>query len=191
MKTHEKIQKLLSDAGITLTDLYERQKKFFPKNECLSLNAYKKIINGESFPRFSTMLKLCQLLEISLLELIEDTEFNEIFLIRSNNRLDSYMYNDKAKADIISSPLCSFITMEFLLEPGAQTKPEVSPASADKKYEKCIYVMEGRLKLFIDGTEYNLKRRDSITFNSSKTHYFQNSHSRRCMCLITLSPKHF
>jgi transcriptional regulator with XRE-family HTH domain len=188
MKAHEKIQKLLLSAGISVNDLYQRQKKFFPKNECLSLNAYKKVINGESSPRFSTMLKLCQLLEISLLELIEDTEFNDSFLMRYNNRLDSYMYNDKAKADIISSPLGSFITMELILEPGAQTKPEVSPT--DQKYEKCIYVMEGRLKLFIDDEEYNLKRRDSITFNSRKAHYYQNNHSRRCMCLMTLSPKH-
>ena len=189
MKTHEKIRKLMADAGISFKDLYDRQAKLFSKKECLSIVGLKKIIDGESLPRFSTLLKLCQLLEISLLELIEDTELSDILLIRANNRLDSFMYNENATADIITSPACSFISMELTLQIGAMTKPERSPG--DKKYEKLIYIREGRLKLFIDDLEYNLKKRDSITFNSSKPHYYQNVHSRKCVCLVTLSPKHF
>src|SRR3989337_908243 len=127
MKTHEKLNKMLSDAGIGLKDLYERQKKLFPPKACLSLHAYRKILNGESSPRLSTLLKLCQLLEVSLLELIEDTDLRDVFLIRGINRVDSFMYNEKATADIITSPLCSFITMELVLEPGAQTRIERSP----------------------------------------------------------------
>lgn len=189
MKTYEKLHNLLSDSGITLRDLYNKQSELFAPKERLSFNAYRKIMTGESSPRFSTLLKLCQLLEISLLELIEDTEFSEIFLIRNNNRIDSFTYNEKAQADIVTSPMCAFMTMELVLEPGGLTSVERSPD--DRKYEKFVYVTEGRLKLFIGDEEYNLKRKDSITFNSSREHYFQNAHSRKCVCLVTTSPKHF
>lgn len=189
MKTHEKLKQMLKDAGITLKDLHERQQLLFPPKACLSLYAYRKILNGESSPRFSTLLKLCQLLEVSLLELIEDTDFSDIFLIRKGHRPDSFTYNDKVSADIVTSPACPFISMELVIKPGGVTNLEKSPS--DKKYEKSVYVMEGRLKLFIDNVEYNLQRKDSVTFNSSKPHYFQNAHSRKCACLVTLFPKHF
>lgn len=188
IKTHKKIEKLMKDAGITLRNLYERQNDLFPKEECLSFNAYRKIINGESSPRFSTLLKICQLLEVSLLELIEDTELDDAFLMRNKNRVDSFTYNTKAYAEILTSPACRYMTMELTLEPGGKTSPERSPD--DKKYEKFIYVMAGRLKLTIDNEEYNLLRKDGMTFNSSKEHYFENIHSRNCVCLVTISPKH-
>lgn len=188
VKTHTKIKQIMKDAGISLRNLYDRQKELFPQKECLSLNAYRKIINGDSTPRFSTLLKICQLLEISLLELIEDTELDDVFLIRNKHRLDTFTYNTKAQAEILTSPACSYMTMELTIEPGGKTNIERSPD--DGKYEKFVYVMAGRLKLFVADNEYNLLRKDSITFNSAKEHCFENAHSRKCTCLVTVSPKH-
>ena len=189
IKTHEKIKQLMDDAGITLQDLYRRQDALFPKKEWVSVTGFRKIISGESTPRFSTLLKICQLLEVSLLELIENTEFDDIFLMRQRHRLDSFTYNTKAQADILTSPACSYMTMELTIEPGGKTNIERSPDN--KKYEKFVYVMTGRLRLNIADEDYTLLRKDSITFNSSKEHYFENVHSRTCTCLVTISPKHF
>jgi quercetin dioxygenase-like cupin family protein len=136
-------------------------------------------------------MKISQLLEMPILELMEDTEFQDVFFLRRNKRFDSFMYNDKAYADIVTGPNCSFMSMELHIQPGGKTRTERSPAGKKTKYEKCVYVVSGRLRVHVGDQEYNLTQRDSITFASAQPHYFENAFSQRCIALITLSPKHF
>ncbi len=191
MKTNEKLRHILDITGISVRNLHTKQKDLFPSKERLSYNALTRIFYGDSRPRFSTLMKISQLLEMPILELIEDTEFEDIFFLRRNKRFDSFMYNDKAYADIVSGPNCAFMSMELHIQPGGKTRTERSPIDKKLKYEKCVYVVSGRLRVTVDHREYNLTQRDSITFSSSQPHYFENTFKQRCIALITLSPKHF
>lgn len=191
MKTNEKLRHILDITGISVRNLHQKQKELFSPKERLSYNALTKVFYGENQPRFTTLVRISQLLEMPILELIEDTEFQDIFFLRRNKRFDSFMYNEKAHADIVTSPNSAFVNLELHLETGGQTRVERSPDDKKKKYEKCVYVVSGRLKVFINDEEYNLTQRDSITFDSSQPHYFKNTFKQRCLALITLSPKHF
>jgi len=191
MRTNEKLRHILDVTGISVRNLHDKQKDLFPKKERLSYNALTRVFYGDSRPRFSTLMKISQLLEMPILELIEDTEFEDIFFLRRNKRFDSFMYNDKAYADIVTSPNCSFMSLELHIQPGGKTRVERSPEGKKVKYEKCVYIVSGRLRVSIDHQEYNLTQRDSITFLSSQPHYFENAFNQRCIALITLSPKHF
>lgn len=191
MKTNEKLRHILDITGISVRNLHAKQKDIFPRKERLSYNAMTRIFYGDNRPRFSTLLKISQLLEMPILELIEDTEFQDIFFLRRNKRFDSFMYNDKAYADIVTSPNCSFMSMELRIQPGGKTRTERSPKDNKIKYEKCVYIINGRLRVTIDAQEYNLTQRDSITFSSSQPHFFENAFNQKCIALITLSPKHF
>ena len=191
MRTNEKLRHILDVTGITVRHLHEKQKGLFPKKERLSYNSLTSAFYGDAHPRFSTLVKISQLLEMPVLELMEDTEFEDTFFLRRNKRFDSFMYNDKAYADIITSPNCSFMSLELHIQPGGKTRTERSPEDKKVKYEKCVYVVSGRLRVNIDDKKYNLTQRDSITFSSSQPHHFENAFNQRCIALITLSPKHF
>jgi len=191
MKTNEKLRHILDVTGISVRHLCDKQKDLFPKGDRLSYNALTQVFYGDNRPRFSTLVKISQLLEMPILELMEDTEFEDIFFLRRNKRFDSFMYNDKAYADIVTGPKCSFMSMELHIQPGGKTRPERSPADENTKYEKCVYIISGRLRVHINKHEYNLTQRDSITFVSSKPHHFENAFNQKCIALITLSPKHF
>ena len=191
MKTNEKLRYILDVTGISVRSLHIKQKDIFPPKQRLSYNALTRVFYGDSHPRFSTLVKISQLLEMPILELIEDTEFEDVFFLRRNKRFDSFMYNDKAYADIVTSPNCSFMSMELHIQPGGKTRIERSPLDKKKKYEKCVYIISGRLRVNVDNHEYNLTQRDSITFSSSQPHYFENAFNQKCIALITLSPKHF
>lgn len=191
MKTNEKLRHILDITGITVRALHTKQNNIFPPRQRLSYNAMTRIFYGENRPRFSTLVKISQLLEMPILELIEDTEFQDVFFLRRNKRFDSFMYNDKAYADIVTSPNCSFMSMELHIKPGGKTRTERSPNDPKVKYEKCVYIISGRLRVTIDEQEYNLTQRDSITFLSSQPHFYENAFNQKCIALITLSPKHF
>jgi mannose-6-phosphate isomerase-like protein (cupin superfamily) len=191
MKINDKLRHILDITGISVRNLHMKQKDLFPPKERLSYNALTRLFYGSNQPRFTTLMKISQLLEMPILELIEETEFDEIFFLRRNKRFDSFMYNDKAYADIVTSPNCSFMSLELHIQPGGKTRTERSPIDKKKKYEKCVYVVSGRLRVNVDAHEYNLTQRDSITFSSSQPHFFENTFKQRCIALITLSPKHF
>lgn len=193
MKINDKLKHILDTTGISVRNLYFKQKELFAPKEHLSYNALTRIFYSESQPRFSTLVRISQLLEMPIIELIEDTEFENTFFLRRNKRFDSFMYNDKAHADIVTSPQCGFINMELHIEPNGKTRIEKSPSSNKhkQKHEKCVYVVSGRLKVHVGDEEYYLTQRDSLTFDSSQEHYFENNFKQRCIALITLSPKHF
>lgn len=191
MKIHEKLQQILNITGISVRNLHLKQKEHFPPKEQLSYNALTRIFYGHGQPRFTTLVKISQLLEMPILEIIEDTELEEIFFLRRNKRFDSFMYNETARADIVTSPSCPFVNFELNIDPNGKTRTERSPADDKVKYMKSVYVVSGRLKIVIDEHEYNLTQRDSLTFDSSQPHYFENTFKQRCLALITLSPKHF
>jgi quercetin dioxygenase-like cupin family protein len=191
MNVNLKIRNILNTTGASIQDLYKKQDELFAEGERLSYNSLTRIINGQHHPRFSTLAKISQLLELPIIELIEDTEFEKTFFLRRNKRFDSFMYNEKAHADIISSPNCQFLSMELHLEPGGTTPPERSPRQKKFKHEKCVYVISGRLRIHVEDDVYNLTQRDSLTIESAQEHSFENTFTQRCIALITLAPKHF
>ncbi len=191
MKTNDKLKHILNITGISVRNLHNKQKDFFSPKERLSYNALTRIFYGNSRPRFNTLVKIGQLLEMPIIELIEDTEFEDVFFLRRNKRFDSFIYNDKAYADIVTSPNCAFMSLELHLQPGGKTRIERSPVDQKEKFEKCVYVISGRLKVIVNEQDYNLTQRDSLTFASAQPHYFENTFKQRCIALITLAPKHF
>lgn len=74
-----------------------------------------------------------------------------------------------------------------IYEPGSGT--------GDKLYthngSECGLILEGELIVQIEDKKYNLKKGDSITFDSSKPHAKFNDSDSRCVCVWANTPPYF
>ncbi|MBF0570581.1 MAG: cupin domain-containing protein [Candidatus Omnitrophica bacterium] len=187
MKIHEKIKFIRQDLGLSLQNVFDRGVAVFGK-KALSYRTLQRIEEGD-IAKFSSILKICCAIGIPLEKLIKDTELEGRLIIRKDERLDEYTYNDKVQANVISSPSRSFLALEMLLEVGGKTVWEHSPLIGN--YEKWIYVINGRLTCYLGNEKFVLDKRDSISFESSIPHCFENSSGKPCLCIVIANPKHF
>lgn len=191
MKTHEKIQSLMRDAHITIQDLCDRQNEMFKKEDRINYGSFRRIINGQTQMKMPILLKICQLLGISITEIIADTEYEDLFIMQKSDRYDSYTAQPNIPRDILSNPTLPFMVQEITIPKGEKTNVERSPKKSNVTYRKFIYVVEGSLKIFVDDQEYNVKRRGVIMFRSDLPHYYMNIYNNDCVLLTFLTPKHF
>lgn len=188
MKLHEKIRKMREDSGLTIQEIRDRCVNIFGAEKALSYRTIQRIERG-SISKFSTILKICCALGVSLEELLKDTEMEQSLVIRKKERIDEYTYNEKVHASVVSSPSRSFLALELTLSPKGKTQIEQSPS--DSNYEKWIYVIEGELTCYVGNEDYLLKSKDSISFNSSIPHHLENNGKKTCLCTVLQNPKHF
>lgn len=57
--------------------------------------------------------------------------------------------------------------------------------------EECGYVINGVLKVYLGDTVYVLHEGDSISFNSSTPHYFENAGEGKCVSIWAMTPPSF
>lgn len=188
MKLYEKIKKIREDMGLTIQDVYDRGIMIFGENKALSYRTLQRIEKGQ-LSKFSSVLKICCALGITLEKLIQETELENRMVIRKNERLDEYTYNDKVYASVTSCPSRSFLALELTLEPGGTSMVEQS--HPEQSFEKWIYIVEGTMICHIGNERFLLTKKDSISFNSRIRHYFENQGSRKCVCIVIQNPKHF
>jgi len=188
VKLYEKIKKIREDLGLSIRDVCDRGVAIFGPEKAISYRTLQRIEKGQ-LAKFSSVLKICCALGITLEELIKSTELEDRMVIRHNERLDEYTYNDKVHASITSCPSRSFLALELTLEPNGKTPVEQSPEN--QSFEKWIYVIEGELTCVIGEEAFLLKKKDAVSFNSSIRHYFENTSSKKCVCAMVQNPKHF
>ena len=184
---YEKIKIVRQDLGLSLRDIYTRGVAIFGK-KAISYRTLLRIEQG-TIAKFSSILKICCALGVPLEKLITGTELEGRLVIRKNERLDEYTYNDKVRASVASSPSRTFLALEMSLAAGGKTPWEHSPAGG--KYEKWIYVVEGSLTCYLGSEQFILEKRDAISFDSAAAHCFENPNKKPCLCIVIVNPKHF
>ena len=187
MKVYEKIKKLREDLGLTIQEVYHRCNSVFGKKG-MSYRTLQRIESGQ-LSKFSSILKICCALGVSLEELLKDTELEQRLVIRKKERLDEYTYNAKAHASVISSPHRSFLATELVLEPSGKTTIEQDPKEGI--FEKWVYVVEGELTCFLGNEKFTLTSKDTISFDSAVSHHFENKAKKQCISIVIQNPKNF
>lgn len=188
MKYYEKLKKIRKDLNLTVKDVYERGLAILGPKNSISIPTINRIEAGQPH-KFSSLNTLCYLLNFPLKELFKDTEFAELLLIRKKERekMGGFVYSPEASSSIINNPNHSFLAQEFVLKPGGQTTLDHAPKNRGK-YEKLIYVVMGRLNCLINGEEIILRGGDSISFDSTKEHFFKNSTKGKCKFIAVENP---
>jgi mannose-6-phosphate isomerase-like protein (cupin superfamily) len=186
MKHYEKIKKIRTDMNLTVRRVYERGVEILGPQKALSISTINRIEAGKPH-KFSSLVTLCFILNIPLKELFKGTELEECLIIRKKERTSGYQFNEKASSQIINNPNHSFLAQEFLLLSGGETSLDRAPQNRGK-YEKMVYVISGQLVCVLDEKEMIVKSGDSVSFDSTKPHFFKNASKKKCKFLAVENP---
>ncbi|MFH1878566.1 MAG: cupin domain-containing protein [Candidatus Omnitrophota bacterium] len=196
MKLHEKIRYLRKNVlKINLKDFYKKLRNIFG-DKAITYYSLCRIEKGHrESARIKSLYQICTGLGISLSELKKGTEAEEsriVKIIRKSDRMDNrYIYNENAYANILSSRALSFLAMELLIKPRGETKIEQDSVESNH-FEKLIIMLQGKIMAHIGEEKHILKKGDTLSFDSSIPHYFQNvSATDKVKCLIVQNPKSY
>jgi len=186
MKHYEKIKKIRNDMNLTLQQVRDLGASMMGPQKTISISTIKRIEAGQAH-KFSSLVTYCFILGISMKELFKGTELDECLLLKKKERTSGYTFDEQAGSTIINNPNQSFLAQEFLLMPGGETLLDRAPRNKGK-YEKLIYLISGHLICVIDDKEMLLKGGDSLSFDSTKPHYFKNTAKAKCRFIVVENP---
>lgn len=151
-----------------------------------------RLERGLKRPSISTILKLCDALDIKLSALMEeDGESSTIRVIRKKDRGTLAMLDDPestAKSYQIVSPAddSRFMSL-FVVKPSAQ---KVKRPSASHSGEEIVYVLKGSVELTVGDTVTALEEGDCVHFMAQTRHTMRAIGRLSCEVLVVTSPVH-
>ncbi|MFH1996860.1 MAG: cupin domain-containing protein [Candidatus Omnitrophota bacterium] len=145
--------------------------------------------------RIRSLYQICTGLGITLKELKEGTEEEEskiVSLMKASERQNNtYAYNEKAIAEILSPRELRFLAMELEIQPEGTTREEEDPIDINK-YEKLIIMLQGEILVCVGKEKHLIRRNDSLSFASNIPHHFENPSKRtKARCVIVQNPKSY
>ncbi|TBL74694.1 XRE family transcriptional regulator [Paenibacillus thalictri] len=129
-----------------------------------------KIESGKTMPAVATLMKIANALGVKVADLLEADSNNSTILIKADQYKDvskwiktnkgySFFAFASERRDKIMQPYM------FTAEKGEVKKRQFSHAG-----EEFIYVISGKMKYKVGGTEYELSPGDGVYFNSLEEH---------------------
>ncbi|MCX5695016.1 MAG: XRE family transcriptional regulator [Candidatus Omnitrophica bacterium] len=191
MKLHDKIRQIRKAKGLSLTNLEERLVSIFG-DKALRYNSLYRIEKGLRDARVSSLSQLCIGLGVSLKELKEGTEeenFTLVDVIKKRDKVAQYIYSEKAYAHILTKEKQPFLAVRLILEPQGKTKLEQDPITLGK-FEKWVYGLKGKITCVVGQVKYEIKKDETLCFESNLPHSFENNTSQKAACIIVQNPKH-
>lgn len=187
MRLEEKIQQIRTQKQLKLVTVQANIEKIFGQ-KAISRRTLMRLVGGEPVKK-TALYQLCVGLGITYPELIKDTdaEFPVAELIKRNDRHGRYYYDKSAYGEVVNNPNEPFLILLYVLKPGGKTKAESDPRG-QIKYRKALFVTMGALSCKIKGKNYNLKKGDCLTFDSSTEHVFENHSPRESQALLIQHP---
>lgn len=165
MEIGEKLKAIRMDKKMTLDKV--------ARKSSLTKSFISQIELNKTSPSISSLLKLASALEIRLTDLFREDNFIRDVLVKKDKR-DSY-YNKKTQLTIEPLFTCfpgqrmEPVYMRF--EPGGRTD------IITRIGQEFVYVIKGKVRLILDQKEYIAKEGDSLYFDSSIPHRWENSWS--------------
>ena len=77
-----------------------------------------------------------------------------------------------------------------MLLPKGKTPSDHAPDDGNK-HEKFVYVVNGQMECVVDNEAYSLKVGDSISFDCTKPHHFENKNNKACKFIVTENPARY
>ena len=190
MELQDKIKEIRREKKMSREKLYLRLKDIFG-DKAVAPNTIWRIESGITAARASSLHQICVGLGVSLKDILGEIEPESklVDIVKKNKRLDQYIYNQKAQAEILTPFKRNFLAQELTLLPGGSTRTEEDPIEVGK-FEKLIYCLSGKITCIVGTERHMLNKGDCLSFQSNIPHYFENSSSRKTSCLIIQNPKY-
>lgn len=190
MQLHDKIKQLRQEKKMSREELYKRLLDIFGE-KAVKPNTIWRIESGLTSARASSLHQICIGLGVSLKEILGETEPESklVDVVKKDKRIDQYVYNQRAQAEILTPYNRTFMVQELMLLPGGQTRTEEDPIEVGK-FEKWIYCMAGKVTCVVGMEKHTLNKGDCLSFESNIPHHFENNSSRKTRCIILQNPRH-
>lgn len=162
----ERIRALREAMGLSLRDLAGR---------CgVSAPMLSQVERGETSPTLAVAAKIAAGLELSLSQLLRLDEQGHVVVVpagKGRSREDA-----GHRVEEMTPPLPGQRADVSLhrLAPGASTGGAGTPPMHEPGSRETVVVIEGQLSLIVEGARHELKRGDSVTFDSDLPHHFEN-----------------
>lgn len=186
MKHYEKLKNIRKGMNLTVNDVQERGAAILGPKKTISTATITRIESGKPH-KFSSLLKLCFILGIELKDLYKGTELEDCLVITREDRTGGFVFDKKTSSQIINSPNQGFLAQEFVLLPGGKVPLDNAPRDKEK-HEKFVYVVSGIADCVVAGQRYILKVGNTISFDSTKEHYFENQTKAKCKFVVIENP---
>ena len=178
MHVGEIIHRLRTQKKMTLLELSEKSGT--------AIATLSRIENGIMTGTLKSHINICKALEVGLPEFYRELSVSQktIELQTKEARTDVFVHDKRATSEMLASNVMNKKMLPMLIKinkNGTTHKEETKPG-----VEKFIYVLDGKIDVFIGDQQYDLTKADTLYFDSSLPHYFKNigPGEARLICVV-------
>ncbi len=184
-KVGQKIKTIRTEQGLTVDQVHEKGLVLIGEN-CISPATMWRIEAGD-IAKLSSLEQYLFILDKEIKDILEGTELAELLVLNKDERLGGYTFSENAVSTIINNPNHQFLVQEVILNPSGKT--DIDYASKEQgPSEKFVYVVQGELTCVVEDKEYILNYRGTMSFDSTKPHYFVNNGNCECIFVMAECP---
>ncbi|MDK2986561.1 MAG: hypothetical protein PWQ96_2205 [Clostridia bacterium] len=175
MQLGEQIKKIRKQRGLTLQQLADMTD--------FSIGFLSNIERDITSPTVSSLQKICEVLNVNMVELIQPSEDKKI-VVRKHQRRELYKSSEsKVKYELVTEGNRKIQGVCITMEPGANYGDESRGHSKDE----LGIVLQGTLEIVLDDKTYILNEGDSIYIEANHPHRYRNIGKDQCICFFVLS----
>ncbi len=161
-----RIRALREAMGLSLRDLAERSG--------VGAQTLSQVERGETSPTLASAAKIAAGLELTLSQLLRLDEGQHVALSRASGRRRYERGGHRFEELTPPLPGQRADVSLHVLEPGATTGGRTDPPMHEPGSRETAVVTAGTLALVVDGSRYELREGDSVTFDADLPHHFEN-----------------
>lgn len=178
----DKIKIIRNEKGFSLRDLASQVE--------LSASFLSQIEQGKASPSIENLKKIANALDVRVSYLIEDEEGKKnAVLIKKEERYVVESIDSGTKIALLSSG-----DIEKNMEPiYYEIKPNGESGRGYYHHpgEEFVYVVEGKIDIYINENQYSLEAGDSLYFKSKQKHRFKNNSKEIAKVIWIVTPPTF
>lgn len=150
----------------------------------LSTGLISEIERDRVVPSITAMLKVVNALEVTMGYFFDEEKDKPTILKKDERRI--IVTNDKSRFYELLAPTVNR-KIEFILIKLNGCNHKMDDAISHNG-EECGYVIKGSMVAIIEGEKYILHEGDSIYFDSTKPHIYENYDDNECISIWAMTP---
>ena len=181
--------KAIVDRIRNLRELFDVNEEEMAKEAGVSLEMYKKLEAGEEDFSFSVLFNIARRFNIDITVLLtgEDPRLQACSIVRRDKGLSfarrkEYKYKHLAYSFKEKKMEPFLVTVEY--EGDSEENPKVPNTHSGHEFN---YIIEGRVRLFVDGHKYDLNEGDSAYYDAGRPHHMYALDGKRARFLSVIS----
>lgn len=175
-----RIRKLRKEKGLTLVEIAEKTG--------IAQATLSRIETGTMTGTVESHEKIAEAIGVGLAELYlgVDSRYEEIAHLKNEEEKKVSQHNHSYRVELLTVESSRKKITPLLMTLNGESK--TPRESNERGVEKFIYLLEGAVKIMVDQKEFNLKPHETLYFDASLHHYFENLNKSPAKILITVSP---